>query len=291
MPTCFTAFFDSFPVVMVDEAQDLSALNHVLLHKLIGKKGRLIAVGDQCQSIYGFRGAHEEGMQVLAEEFAMTELRLSISFRCPINIVCEAQWRAPHMRWPDWALPGTVHRAPSWSILDIPEDAAIICRNNAPLFTTAIRLLKNGRYPELVGNDIGKNLMKTMAKFGNKNVSREALLTCIDRWEAEKKNKSRAPKRISDQAECMRIFARQGKTLGDAIAYGEHILAAAGPVKLMTGHKSKGLEFNHVFFLDEFLLGDEGQELNLKYVIQTRSKSTLTYITSDGFTEEGFTDA
>ena len=34
------------------------------------------------------------------------------------------------------------------------------------------------------------------------------------------------------------------KTLGDAIAYLEHLLARDGRIHLMTGHKAKGLEFD-----------------------------------------------
>jgi hypothetical protein len=55
MPTLFGGTFPRFPLVMVDEAQDLSPLNHAMLEKLV--TSRLIAVGDPFQSIYGFRGA------------------------------------------------------------------------------------------------------------------------------------------------------------------------------------------------------------------------------------------
>lgn len=100
----------------------------------------------------------------------------------------------------------------------------------------------------------------------------------IAAWEEGRVAKTRNPGPVRDRAECMRVFARQGKTLGDAIAYAEAIFAAHSPVKLMTGHKSKGLEFDHVFILEKELLRDEGQDRNLKYVMQTRAKSSLTYI-------------
>jgi DNA helicase IV len=40
----------------------------------------------------------------------------------------------------------------------------------------------------------------------------------------------------------------------------------------MTGHGSKGLEFDHVYFLDQHLIGKEEQEPNLRYVIATRAR-------------------
>jgi superfamily I DNA/RNA helicase len=283
MPTVFQSSFPRYPLVLVDEAQDLSALNHATLKKLVIK--RLVAVGDPCQAIYGFRGAHEESMALLEETFKMKKFMLSVSFRCPIKVVEHARWRAPHMQYPEWAKPGEVRHLGHWGADDIPAHAAIICRNNAPLFSLAIKLLQRGRYAQLVGNDIGKGLLRVMIKFGPSSMKQKEVLERIDAWSEEKKAKAKQKGSIEDRAECMRIFARQGKNLGEAIAYAEHVFSADGPVKLMTGHKSKGLEFEHVFILDRELLGTEGQEKNLRYVMITRSQSTLTYINTKDLEE------
>lgn len=283
MPTIFPAPFPRYPLILVDEAQDLSALNHATLKKLVIR--RLIAVGDKCQAIYGFRGAHEESMELLRSSFKMTELSLTVSFRCPVKVVEHARFRAPAMKYPEWAKPGSVDWKTNWSPTELPEASAVICRNNAPLFSLAIKLLQRGRYAELLGNDIGKGLLKIMKKFGQPRMSQAEVLEAIASWEKEKVAKSRNPGPIQDRAECMRIFARQGRDLSDAIAYAEHIFQSAGPIKLMTGHKSKGLEFPHVFILDRDLLGDEGQERNLRYVMITRAQETLTYIDSKGLEE------
>src|SRR5690606_37863782 len=76
MPTVITALFPRYPLGLVDEAQDISALNHAMLAKLA--KQRLIAVGDACQAIYGFRGAHENSMELLRQTFDVKELVLSV---------------------------------------------------------------------------------------------------------------------------------------------------------------------------------------------------------------------
>lgn len=283
MPTVFPASFPQYPLVLIDEAQDLSALNHATLRKLAKK--RLIAVGDECQSIYGFRGAHEDSMALLEKTFSMRKLLLSISFRCSQAVVREAQWRAPHMRWPEWAEEGEVKTLASWSAADLPETATILCRNNAPIFHIALALLRNGRYPQIVGNDIGRSLIKTLKKFGPTSMRQAEVLAAIDLWTKEKKRKARNKGRVDDQAECLRIFAQQGENLGDAIAYAEHILAAHGPIQLMTIHKAKGLEWDDVYILDEHLIRDDQQDQNVRYVAQTRAKKRLTYIQSDGFVE------
>lgn len=282
MPTVFPSMFPHYPLVMVDEAQDLSELNHATLRKLA--KRRLIAVGDECQSIYEFRGAHQNSMNLLRENFNMRQLTLSTSFRCPQSVVREARWRAPHMQWPDWAQEGEVLPLVEWDESLVPQTAAIICRNNAPLFSMAIKLLKNGRYPQIIGNDIGKYLVKVMKKFGPTSMPRDQAHGSIDIWRDDKLKKTRNEGKVYDQEACLRIFVDTGETLGDAIAYAEHLFNSQGPIQLMTGHKAKGLEFDVVFLLDQHLIRmDEQQDQNLRYVMQTRAKQSLYYVNSEDF--------
>lgn len=285
LPVLFPVMFDTYQHVLIDESQDLSELNHAFLRKLVRK--RITAVGDANQAIYAFRGAHSESMAVLKDTFKMTELGLSISFRCPIAVVQEARWKAPHMKWPEWAAEGTVSTLDEWGPEFIPDDSAIICRNNAPLFNIACKLLRERRRPMVVGNDIGKGLLRTMKKFGPPEMSQDEVMFAIDEWLKEKLAKARDEDKFYDQAACMRIFAGSGASnLQETMAYAEDVLNQSGPIKLMTGHKSKGLEFDNVFILDKHLVRteEEEQEKNLLYVMQTRSKASLTYIRSDDYT-------
>lgn len=288
LPTVFRASFPVFRVIGVDEAQDLSALNHLMLRRLIKApdKQRIIAVGDRCQSIYGFRGAHEESMDLLAQDFNMTEFPLTVCFRCPQSVVEEARSRAPAMQWAPTAELGSVSKLSPWSAHDLPTSATVICRNNAPLFATAIRLLKAGRYPELIGNDIAAGLVKVMEKLGKPEISQEAALIALAAWQEKTEAKTKNKASVRDRADCIRIFLRQGETLGGGIAAAKKVFSSTGPIKLMTGHKSKGLEFKDVFFLDDDLIDlKHQQERNLRYVIQTRAQRSLTYIYSAEYLE------
>jgi DNA helicase-2/ATP-dependent DNA helicase PcrA len=291
-PTVFPAKFASYPLTMVDETQDLSALNHSMLRQMVNGN-RLIAVGDPFQSIYGFRGAHQDSMDLLQHEFSMKRLQLSVSFRCPKAVVEEARWRAPHMRFPDWAADGEVRELEKWSVDDLPQDAVIICRNNAPLYKTAIRLLVEGRFPQIVGNDIGKSISKALDKLGKPQDYPDQLLAAIDDLELKKMSKARehAKGGVRDFCECLRIFVRAGgDNLNDIKAYADHIINSEGPVKLMTIHKSKGLEFHNIFILDSHLcrVDKDDQEKNVLYVGQTRAQRTLTYITTEGMVLNNF---
>ena len=96
----------------------------------------------------------------------MQRLFLTISFRCARAITENAQWRAPDMQAPEWAEAGTVLRHVTWSADLLNNGDAVICRNNAPLFSLAIRLIEQDQLPRIAGRDIGAPVVKLMKKLG-----------------------------------------------------------------------------------------------------------------------------
>lgn len=294
MSTLFGGVYPRFPIVLVDETQDLSSLNHRSVELMVAPKGRLIAVGDPHQSIYAFRGAHKGSMQILKERFFMREMNLSISFRCPQAVVKRAQALVPHFRWAEGAAEGVVAHLPDWNEASIPDGAAVICRNNAPLFDLAMRLIRKGRSVKLLGSDIGKGLLAVMRKLGPMTMTSKELTEAIGVWRGEQLEKTHEARHhgIIDRAACMVVFAETGNTLEEALAYAEMLFNADGKVLLMTGHKSKGGEWDICFHLNPFLIpsrhareaeefGEHGpmeQEKNLRYVIETRAKRELYLI-------------
>lgn len=275
MPAVFGGSYPQFPLVLVDEAQDLNPVNHHMVAKLV--RSRIILVGDPYQSIYGFRGAVQNGMAALSETHRCTSLPLSTSFRCPRAIVENARWRVPNFTWiKDGGHVATLAELESSSI---PEAAAILCRNNAPLLSMAMRLLSLGRSVSVAGSDIGPKLVGILRRLGTEDLSRSAVLGAIDTWLGERLAKGSTS--AADLAECMRVFAHQGTDLGQAIRYAEHLFAQKGSIQLMTGHRAKGLEFETVYFLDPWLIDQTNeQDLNLRYVIETRAMQNLFYVDS-----------
>ena len=223
MPTLFGGTFPKFPIVMGDETQDWSPLNHEMLSKLVQDR-RFIGVGDPWQAIYGFRGAMSNSMAALGTRFECKEMGLSISFRCPRAVIRKAHSRVPHMRWPEWAIEGEVNQRGLWDIDKIPDGSTVICRNNAPLFKATLDLLKNGRGAKLVGAEVGPGLVKIMRKFGPESMNQEAMFTAIEKWEQDALKKTRNPGAVADKRECLEVFALAGPNLGAAIAYAEHVL-------------------------------------------------------------------
>lgn len=274
MPALFGGNFPNFPLVLVDEYQDLNPVNHMMIEKL--SRNRLMGVGDPHQSIYAFRGAKTNGMAEAQAKFSMQPLDLSTSFRCPQAVVEAARWRVHKFNWikPGGHVESLTTLAPD----SISDNSAIICRNNAPLFKTALNLLIAGRGVTLAGSDIGPKVVGIMRKLGDESLDKGSTLSAINDWESERL--ARESTTASDLAACMRVFAETGSNLGQAIGYAEHLFAQKGKIQLLTGHKAKGLEFETVYFLDPFLCREEEQDQNLRYVIQTRSMNNLYEIDS-----------
>lgn len=91
LPIVLNAPFQRSPNVFVDEAQDTNPIQREMLSRMLATSGRLVAVGDPSQAIYGFRGASTDAMNELRTRFAMTVLPLSVSYRCSQSVVREAQ--------------------------------------------------------------------------------------------------------------------------------------------------------------------------------------------------------
>jgi DNA helicase II / ATP-dependent DNA helicase PcrA len=71
-----------FPFILVDEFQDTNTIQYAWLRALVGAKGYITAVGDDDQSIYGWRGARIENIHRINKDFAKIEtIRLEQNYR------------------------------------------------------------------------------------------------------------------------------------------------------------------------------------------------------------------
>lgn len=61
-PEILVHFQNRFPYICVDEAQDTSKIQHQIIALLAQKNGNLFMVGDEDQSIYGFRAAYPKAL-------------------------------------------------------------------------------------------------------------------------------------------------------------------------------------------------------------------------------------
>lgn len=77
-----------FQQILVDEFQDTNAIQYAWLRLLGGPGNNLFAVGDDDQSIYGWRGARVENMHAFKKDFSDTQLiRLEQNYRSTSTIL------------------------------------------------------------------------------------------------------------------------------------------------------------------------------------------------------------
>ena len=145
--------------IFVDEAQDTNMIQRAILKQMTNCKTRLIAIGDKYQSIYRFRGADSNAMDLIKQEFLCTELPLSVSYRCAKNIVTHARKYSPLIESSENAIDGKVEYKENWNIKEFKAKDYIICRTTAPIIKLAYSCLKNSIPAEVLGRDIGKGLV------------------------------------------------------------------------------------------------------------------------------------
>ena len=289
---------DKTNVMIIDEAQDLNALQHEMILKSLNKNGKVVLAGDPNQAIYGFAGALTNSYNDLVEKFNCKELALSVSFRCPKSVVRLAQRIVPSITFMDNAIEGDViyHRE-----LDFDKcPPVIICRDNKPLISLAMKFIIHGKTARVIGKDIGDSLIQLVRSITTiKTMSTANFTHLVEDWyQRTSVNSSYRIKALNkDRKETLQELCLYLDTVGDVEKFLTNVFFDPSTKKtkqpeftLCTGHKSKGLEWDDVLFLDNHLIPSRfattedqlQQEENLKYVIITRAKRTLHFANSNG---------
>ena len=87
-PDILAHFQRRWPYISVDEAQDTSKIQHAILHLLASASGNIFMVGDEDQSIYGFRAAWPQALLEFEEVFPGAKvLKLETNYRSTRTIV------------------------------------------------------------------------------------------------------------------------------------------------------------------------------------------------------------
>lgn len=91
IPEALEYFQERYRYICVDEAQDTSKIQHVIISLLAGKNGNLFMVGDEDQSIYGFRAAYPEALMNFGKDHPGAKILLmEDNFRSSGRIVVAA---------------------------------------------------------------------------------------------------------------------------------------------------------------------------------------------------------
>jgi DNA helicase-2/ATP-dependent DNA helicase PcrA len=294
--------YPSFDNVFVDEAQDLSPIQHLMLAAM--HDSRIIAVGDRHQAIYGFRGASHTSMDLLKDRFRMTELPLSISYRCPQAVVRLAQRYCPEIQFKEHANEGSVlnrgdqidpeTQLPFYSDPSLYKEGLVLCRTNGPLFKAILRHIRAKEPCRVLSNflDSFQSFVKSLARGrrgGAEAMSSSEALRALDRW-YDKECQAADGRRgklahLEDKYETVRLLLEEYPTVSECVEAVRRLAASRTGPTFSTIHKAKGLETPKVYILRPDLMpspwaqgeAELQQEDNLSYVAITRAIDELTF--------------
>jgi superfamily I DNA/RNA helicase len=284
--------------VLIDEAQDTNATRRELAARMLKRGGRLIAVGDPRQAIFGFTGADGDSLDLIKQQFGAQTLKLGTTYRCPKAVVAAAREYVDHITPAPTAPEGehlkmTLREA---TLLVAPGDA-ILCRYNKDLVDLCFKLIREGKPAKIEGRAIGENLAALAGRW--KVSTLHALETKLTRYEEREVAKAQAKddeakvERIQDQCATLRVLMERGAEQGITTVDGlkamiksmfDDVGASPRLIVLSSVHRSKGLEWPRVFVLGrrQYMPSrrakqawQQTQELNLCYVALTRSQNVL----------------
>ena len=87
-PHILNHYRERFTNVLVDEFQDTNSIQYAWIRLLAGGNSNVMIVGDDDQSIYGWRGAQVENIQRFLKDFPGAEtIRLEQNYRSTSNIL------------------------------------------------------------------------------------------------------------------------------------------------------------------------------------------------------------
>lgn len=90
-PDVLEYFQDRYPYICVDESQDTSKIQHEIIKLLAKKHGNIFMVGDEDQSIYGFRAAYPEALLNFEKDYPGARvLLMEQNYRSTREIVAAA---------------------------------------------------------------------------------------------------------------------------------------------------------------------------------------------------------
>lgn len=292
-PVLFNMSLPSPDIMMIDEVQDL---NPVQMDFAMNFGCRVIAVGDEKQAIYGFRGADVQAMRNFGKRLNAREMPLSVCYRCPQVVIREAQKLVPGIE------PAPGKEEGVMADLKIDEYRKLIqygdyalCRCTAPLVSECFAMIREGRKAQVKGRDIGEALETLIDQIATSDSqSTESFNYSLQQYRSKEIEKlSRAGRddmiiAVEDKCETLTVILEACPTVAGMKQRIKAIFSddVGQGITYCTVHKSKGLEANRIFLIEPELMPHPSakldwqreQEMNIKYVAITRAKKELYWV-------------
>ena len=295
-----------FDLLIADEIQDANKIQHELT---LRSGSRLICVGDRRQSIYQFRGADSQSMDTLKKALAETErgvieLSLQTTFRLPLSGVENVKSYAPDLCASDSAIEGEIKNSTVGTMKPQPGDL-VLSRINVNIFSKAFSLLREKIPVRIQGRDFGKQVKNLLETICDKAVGLAEIQQRLSEYEKQERMRlmqrtfpERAINELEEKMNCLYSLIGGCKDLAEMYQTLDELfnedMSRNKVVLLSTIHRAKGMEADVVWFLEPQLIphklaeteSEIKQEMNLKFVAETRHKHTLVYVYAGNDNEE-----
>ena len=308
-------------VLVIDEAQDMDQNEFSLVRALMKQNEgmRIIAVGDDDQNIYEFRGSASKHMRTLITEYGATRYEMLDNFRSKQSIVnfsnafaakISERMKTTAIRSVSSELGSVVITKYQGTRLEIPlvsdlkafreGTCCILTSTNEETFRVVGLLSREG---------IPAKLIQTMDGF---DLSRLAEIRCFldsvsensdspvigeDQWNRARSRMTHIYEGSTCLPMCLRLvdaFAAVNKTKfrTDFLEFvhesklEDFIESGGSPVLVSTIHKAKGKQFDSVFMLLNGYDFSLDEKKRVVYVGMTRAKSILHIHTNSSFFDQ-----
>lgn len=291
-------------IIMIDEAQDASVAQLDVAKRCHKRNTRVMAFGDKAQTINNWCGASEEAFETIKDpnEFGRpaVEFPLTINHRCGKKIIEYArQFVDNDIKAEENAEDGVVRHDVSLS--EAVDGDMILCRNTYPLMDVYRRGVAAGKRMYFRGEGLGQNLIRESETVGGDTITE--IITNLKRrliatWEnisaseeIDEKESMTNPRVVSilDTIRTMENLPRTVETRSDLEKFAKDVFSDEGKdgIQLSTIHRAKGLEATNVFIVCPSLIPSKlanldwqkQEEQNLQYVMCTRPKHSLNFVT------------
>ncbi|MCC5934504.1 MAG: RecQ family ATP-dependent DNA helicase [Balneolales bacterium] len=310
-------------VLVIDEAQDMDENEFALIKALMqaNEEMRVVAVGDDDQNIYAFRGSDSRYFAKFwhhrerTAQFEMTENYRSAAIITRfgnrfVRTISQRMKTTPIHSKVDFSgeLHCTRYRPGSRLILPVSEavwqngisgTTAVLTRTNEEALLLNSLLRRKGLPSRLIQSNEGFSLysLREIRFFVEALQPEEGIFTITaEEWE-EAIRKTKLTFSGSTQLEtCLQVLGSfrnsSGKTLyrNDLIQHlkesqlDDYLQQREGSVLVSTMHKAKGREFDTVYVLFERAVPSDDEERRLLYVAFTRARKKLyLHVNSDYF--------
>jgi ATP-dependent DNA helicase RecQ len=300
-------------VLVIDEAQDMDANEFRLIKELMQQNEdmRVIAVGDDDQNIYEFRGSSSKYLEQFIIEQKAKKIELIENFRSKANLVEFTNQFVKRINHRLKSIPiiantndnGQVkivkyssnnlieELAKSVINADLTGTSCVLTNTNFEALQIEGLLLNNGMLTKLIQSNDGfslYNLLEVRYFINQLDLSEDKYVISEDKWKAAKRNlwnKYRGSTKIDICINIIKDFELSNpkkKYRSDfEVFVKESLLEDFVNVKgetvfVSTIHKAKGKEFDNVFIMLDRFYPDSEEKKRQLYVAMTRAKNSLT---------------